>query len=82
MPLGWLPILELRNYHLPKLAYKAMNCDDWPSYLILEECIPIRTLRSSSARRLVVPIISGNFQDEAARMFNSLPLKKFETATH
>ena len=64
MSLGWLPILERRNYHLAKLAYKAMNCDDWPSYLKLY--IPIRTLRSSSARRLVVPIISGTFQDEAA----------------
>ena len=36
MSLGWLPILERRNYHLAKLAYKAMNCDDWPSYLKLE----------------------------------------------
>jgi hypothetical protein len=50
-----------------------MNCDDWPSSLKLEEYFPIRTLRSSSARRLVVPIISGTFQDEAAPVFNSLP---------
>jgi hypothetical protein len=61
------------NYLLNKLAYKTTNCDDWPSYLKLEEYIPIRTLRSSSAQRLVVLIISGTFQDEAAPVFNYLP---------
>ena len=49
MSLGWLPILERRNYHLAKLAYKAMNCDDWPSYLKLEKKITIIICLASSS---------------------------------
>lgn len=73
LSLGWLPILERRDYHLSKLVFKAIHFSDWPSYLKLEEYKPSRILRSSSARRLVVPLVTGTFQDEAARVFNNLP---------
>ena len=73
LSLGWLPILERREFHLSKLVYKAIHFSDWPSYLQLEEYKSSRILRSSSARRLVVPLLTDAFQDEAARVFNNLP---------
>ncbi len=73
LTLGWLPIKERRDYHLSKLVYKALYFSDWPAYLKLDEYKSSRTLRSSSARRLVVPLVTGTFQAEAARVFNDLP---------
>ena len=75
--LGWLPILERRNYHLAKLAYKAMNCDDCMAFILKirgiysYKNITIIICPASSSPYLC--IISGTFQDEAARVFNSLP---------
>ncbi len=73
LTLGWLPIKERRDYHLSKLVYKALYFSDGPAYLKLDEYKSSRTLRSSSARRLVVPLVTGTFQAEAARVFNDLP---------
>ena len=73
LSLGWLPVVERRDYHLAKLVFKAIHSSDWPSYLKLDEYEPSRPLRSSSSRRLVVPRVSGTFQGEAARVFNDLP---------
>ena len=70
---GWLPIVERRDYHLAKLVFKAIHFSNWPSYLKLEERKFLKDLRSSTVRRLVVPIETGTFQDQAARVFNSLP---------
>ena len=71
--IGWLPVVERRDYHLAKLVFKAIHSSDWPSYLKLDEYEPSRPLRSSSSHRLVVPRVSGTFQGEAARVFNDLP---------
>ena len=71
--IGWLPIVERRDYHLAKLVFKAIHFSNWPSYLKLEERKSLKDLRSSTARRLVVPIETGTFQDQAARVFNNLP---------
>ena len=73
LSVGCLPILERREFHLSKLVYKAIHFSDWPSYLQLEKHKSSRILRSLSARRLVVPLLTGTFQDEAARVFNNLP---------
>ncbi len=71
LTLGWLPIKECRGYHLSKLVYKVLYFSNWPAYLKLDESS--RTLRSSSACHLVVPLVTGTFQAEAARVFNDLP---------
>jgi hypothetical protein len=71
--LGWLPVVERRDYHLAKLGFKAIHSSDWPSYLKLDEYESSRPLRSSSSRRLVVPRVSGTFQGKAARVFSDLP---------
>jgi hypothetical protein len=73
LSLGWLPVVERRDFHLAKLVFKAIHSSDWPSYLKLDEYEPSRPLRSSSSRRLVVPRVSGTFQGEATRVFNDLP---------
>jgi hypothetical protein len=73
LSLGWLPVVERRDYHLAKLVFKAIHSSNWTSYLKLDDYEPSRPLHSSSSRHLVVPRVSGTFQGEAARVFNDLP---------
>jgi hypothetical protein len=37
LSLGWLPLVERRDYHLAKLDFKTIHSSDWPSYLKLDE---------------------------------------------
>ena len=78
LDLGWLPILELRDYSLFKTIFKALYSDNWPSYLNLQVVKPIRHLRSSVAPRLYVPLVQGTFQHSVAMIFNELPEKRKE----
>ena len=71
--LGWMPIKERREYQLLDTVFKALQYNDWPSYLKLDIYIPTRTLRSSKETTLKVPLESGIFQDSASNVFNSLP---------
>ena len=50
-----------------------MNYVSWPTYLTLEEKQCTRELQSSSGRSLMIPRETGTFQDNAAKLFNSLP---------
>ena len=45
----------------------------WPSYLRLQKCENIRRLRSNATPQLAVPLLTGTFQDSAAKLFNGLP---------
>jgi hypothetical protein len=40
LSLGWLPVVERRDYNLAKLVFKAIRSSDWPSYLKLDEYEP------------------------------------------
>ena len=60
--LGWLPVVERRDFNLLKLIFKAMYERQWPSYLKLETYSPNRTLRSSNEHKLKVPLEDGTFQ--------------------
>ena len=71
--LGWLSMRERRDFHLLKQVHKALYSDHWPSYLKLDTVTSVRTLRSSSATRLVIPLECGTFQDISASLFNNLP---------
>ena len=73
MDLGWLPILELRDYSLFKTIFKALYSDNWPSYLNLQVVKPIRHIRSNVAPRLYVPFVQGIFQHSAAMIYIELP---------
>ena len=71
--LGWLPVKERRDFHLLKLVHKALHSYSWPTYLELTRVNGMRTLRSSSATRLAIPLEKGTFQDTGVKLFNSLP---------
>ena len=72
--LKWLPIKEQFQLFYLKAAHKAIQSRTWLSYLKVDIVKHMRTLRSSSGISLVTPIESGTFQDEAAKLFNKLPL--------
>lgn len=71
LSLGWLPIVERRDFNLSKLIFKALHEKQWPSYLKLDT--PNRTLRSSSGHKLRVPLEDGTFQACCAKVYNNLP---------
>ena len=52
----WLLMKQRREYNLLRLVYKALYLPNWPSYLKLELVPTVRTLRSTSAKSLVVPL--------------------------
>ena len=85
LKLGWLPMLERRDWHLLKTAFKALNYDHWPEYAKLKLYNPGRSgLRSCSKDLLETPIDRDIFQYSAAKCFNKLPQtlraeKNFET---
>ena len=70
-----LPIKERRDWHLLKLTYKALYSKIWPSYLKLNPVVHSRTLRSSAAARLTVPLEKGTFQYSVAFIVKGLPEK-------
>ena len=53
--------------------FGALYLPTWPSFLKFDLVPVVRTLRSNSAKRLVIPLEKGTFQDSAAELFNSLP---------
>ena len=71
--LGWMPLKERRGYQLLNTVFKALNYNDWPSYLKLDIHNPTRTLRSSKETKLKIRLEWGTFQDSASNVFNSLP---------
>ena len=76
LKLGWLPIEERRDLNLLKQVFKALNSETWPYYLKLNVSENKRELRSNGTKSLEIPNKeSGTFQDNAARLFNSLPDK-------
>ena len=74
--LKWLPIKEQLQWLLLKAVNKAIChvCSPtWPSYLNVDIVNHTRTLRSNSGISLAIPMESGTFQDEAAKLLNELP---------
>ena len=71
--LGWLPIVERREFHLAGSAYKAVHHSNWPTHLQLRQYIPGRTLRSSSDFKLCTVYTPDTFGHNASSIFNSLP---------
>ena len=54
-------------------AVKANFSREWPGYLRLQQFHHNRTLRSSAAMQLEIPLVSHIYQDQAAKSFNILP---------
>ena len=71
--LNWLPVKEHIEWQLLKSEHKAIFTREWPSYLRLKQFKHNRTLRSSAAMQLEIPLVSHIYQDQAAKSFNILP---------
>ena len=56
------------------VLHKSLYSSDWPTYLRLETYESNRNLRSSKGIQLQRSMIANRFQDEAANLFNNLPL--------
>ena len=69
LKLYWLPVIEQREWHIVKSTQKSLYSSDWPIYLRQETYENNRNLRSSKGIQ-----IANTFQDEAANLFNDLPL--------
>ena len=67
LKLGWLPMMERREWHLLVATFKALNDQRWPAYA--GRC----GLRSSSQDLLETSDIKDTFQYSAAKCFNNLP---------
>ncbi len=50
-----------------KFAYKAIDCEDWPSINHIEIETAGRTLRNSNDLKLMPSMIKGTFQDLASK---------------
>ena len=74
LKLNWLPVIEQREWHILKSTHKSLYSSDWPNYLRLETYENNRNLRSSKGIQLQKSMIANTFQDEAANLFNNLPL--------
>ena len=74
LKLNWLPATEQREWHILKSTNKSLYSSDWPNYLRLETYKNNRNLRSSKGIQLQRTMIANMFQDEAANLFNNLPL--------
>jgi len=73
--LGWLPTLENTQLNILKLGHRALFSEAWPEYLQLPRHNPQRTLRSSNAPLIEIPLVRGTFQDTIATLFNALPAR-------
>ena len=71
--LEWMPIKERRENHLLNPVFKALHCNEWPSYLKLDIHNPTQTLRCSREMMLKGALETGTFQEGASNVFNSLP---------
>lgn len=71
--LKWLPVKERIEFNITKLAFKAINFDNWPSYLTAKIKQQTRVLRSNdNGRMLEIPRINNTFEHSASIIFNSL----------
>ena len=61
------------EWQLLKQVHKAIYSREWPGYLRLKQFMHNRTLRSSAAMQLEIPLVSHTYQDQAAKSFNVLP---------
>ena len=74
LKLNWLPVIEQREWRILKSTHKSLYSSDWPNYLRLATYENNRNLRSSKGIQLQRSMIANTFQDEAANLFNNLPL--------
>jgi len=71
--LGWLLVEQKIEMDLAVAGFKALNDNNWPSYLKMNKLVPRRGLRSNDHGPMIDPGVDGSFQAQVAKVFNSLP---------
>ena len=61
------------EWQLLKSVHNAIFSHHWQGYLRLKKFKHNRTLRSSAATQLEIPLVSHIYQDQAAQSLNILP---------
>ena len=73
--IGCLPLKERTHFQLLNLVHKALYSPTCPTYVQLVKIQHKRTLCSSQATRLQIPLEKGTFQDATATLFKAFPAK-------
>ena len=71
--LGWLLVDQKVEMDLAVAGYKALNDENWPSYLKMSKLILGRNLRSNEIGTMINRGENGSFQEQVALVFNDLP---------
>ena len=72
--LGWLPMKERRDWHLVKLAFKYISDRNKPEYIDISLKENSRYLRSSSAPLIATSTDYKTLRNNAAEIFNKMPI--------
>ena len=71
--MGWLPVKQRQELSLLISAHNSVFNENYPSYLQLELKRSTRVLRNATDTTIRFSVNSSNYEDLAARAFNSLP---------
>ena len=71
----WLSVLERSEFSMAKLAWKSINCCDWPKYLHMRKLIAKRPTRNGNEGTLIAcpHNIRHTFEFNTSKVFNELP---------
>ena len=71
LQLKWLPVMERAEF---SVAWKSVNCADWPKFLPMEFRAPIRTRGGNQEALLQIKsCVENTFGSYAPKVFNNLP---------
>ena len=74
LQLKWLPVMERAEFSVAKLAWKSVNCADWPKFLPMEFRALIRTRGGNQEALLQIQsCVENTFGSYAPKVFNNLP---------
>ena len=80
--LNWLPIIELIDFEISKLAHKALCDESWPNYFSLNRKKFIRDFRNNNSNMIERSKENQTFHENAEKVFNKLPLSVREKSNY
>ena len=72
--LNWLPIIELIDFQVSKLAYKALYNESWPNDFLLNKKNMIRDLRNNDKNMIERSKENQTYHDNADNVLKKVPL--------
>ena len=67
-----VPIIEIIDFEISKLAHKALCDESWPNYLSLNRKKVIRSLRNNDSHMIEKSKEYQTFHENAEKVFNIL----------